>query len=126
MRGQYALGLGVVPGIYEEMKAQGLGKSLREIFIPEAMSAAIGHQAWVLAKMPHPNATKLFLNWLLTKDAQASWAKNVENNSRRLDVPVAYPDLQLNPSTKYWYKLGPENSVALVAKTQALATEALK
>ena len=40
-----------------------------------------------LSKAPHPNAAKVFLNWILTRDAQISWQKNLETNSLRMDIP---------------------------------------
>jgi len=43
-------------------------------------------------KAPHPNATKVFVNWLLTKDVQAHLMKGVQLNSRRKDVPLGAPD----------------------------------
>jgi ABC-type Fe3+ transport system substrate-binding protein len=47
-------------------------------------------------KAPHPNAAKVFINWLLSKDVQAHLAKGVELNSRRNDVPPGDPDLVLD------------------------------
>lgn len=37
--------------------------------------------------MPHPNAAKVFVNWLLTHATQTQLVKAVALNSRRLDVP---------------------------------------
>ena len=47
-------------------------------------------------KAPHPNAAKVFINWILTKDVQAHLTKGVELNSRRVDVPPGNPDLVLD------------------------------
>ena len=38
--------------------------------------------------MVHPNATKLFINWLLTKEGQTVLAQSYGNPSMRLDVPT--------------------------------------
>ncbi len=35
---------------------------------------------------PHPNAAKLFINWLLSRDGQAAWQKAVGHPSLRTDV----------------------------------------
>ena len=43
-------------------------------------------------RRPHPNATKVFVNWLLTQHAQTELAKLIELNSRRVDVPPAKAD----------------------------------
>jgi iron(III) transport system substrate-binding protein len=38
-------------------------------------------------KAPHPNATKLFVNWVLSKEGQSAWQKYMEVNSLRVDIP---------------------------------------
>jgi ABC-type Fe3+ transport system substrate-binding protein len=45
---------------------------------------------------PHPNATKVYVNWLLTRDVQASLMQAVQLNSRRNDVPLGAPDQALD------------------------------
>jgi iron(III) transport system substrate-binding protein len=40
----------------------------------------------VVSKAPHPNATKLFVNWVLSKEGQAAWQKHTEVNSLRVDI----------------------------------------
>ncbi|HEX4194598.1 MAG TPA: extracellular solute-binding protein [Stellaceae bacterium] len=47
-----------------------------------------GSGLFVFKDRPHPNATRVFINWLLSKDAQQGLAKATEQASRRLDVPV--------------------------------------
>jgi iron(III) transport system substrate-binding protein len=47
-------------------------------------------------KAPHPNAAKVFINWLLTKDTQTHLMKGVQLNSRRKDVPPGAPELILD------------------------------
>lgn len=41
---------------------------------------------------PHPNAAKLFVNWLLSKDTQTVLMQAVKLNSQRVDVPKGDPD----------------------------------
>jgi iron(III) transport system substrate-binding protein len=36
---------------------------------------------------PHPNAARVFVNWLLSRDGQISWQNAVRQNSLRTDVP---------------------------------------
>lgn len=45
-----------------------------------------------IAKPPHPNATKVFVNWLLSKDTQTMLMKAVQLNSQRADVPPGDPN----------------------------------
>jgi ABC-type Fe3+ transport system substrate-binding protein len=41
----------------------------------------------LINKAPHPNATKVFLNWLLSKEGQALWQRYSKTNSLRVDIP---------------------------------------
>jgi ABC-type Fe3+ transport system substrate-binding protein len=47
-----------------------------------------GSGLFVFKDRPHPNATRVFINWLLTRDVQYGMAKATEHASRRLDVPT--------------------------------------
>ena len=41
----------------------------------------------VMTKAPHPNAAKLFVNWVLSREGQTAWQKYAEVNSLRMDIP---------------------------------------
>jgi iron(III) transport system substrate-binding protein len=43
----------------------------------------------VIKNAPHPNATKVFVNWLLSKEGQATWGKAHGQPSRRVDVETS-------------------------------------
>ena len=56
---------------------------------PDNNLEAIGGGAlFVFKDRPHPNATRTFINWLLSKDVQEGMAKATEQTSRRQDVPI--------------------------------------
>ena len=52
---------------------------------------------------PHPNAAKLFLNWLLTKEGQTFYTQAYGQPSARLDVPTdgILPETIPQPGVKY-------------------------
>ncbi|HLB28973.1 MAG TPA: extracellular solute-binding protein, partial [Dehalococcoidia bacterium] len=50
------------------------------------LSAGAGAVA-MLNKAPHPNAAKVYVNWLLTQETQTALARAAKYASRRLDVP---------------------------------------
>ncbi|HEX9661469.1 MAG TPA: extracellular solute-binding protein [Candidatus Binatia bacterium] len=50
------------------------------------MSGGFGHVA-VVNKAPHPQATMVFLNWLLSREGQLKWQEKSDNNSLRTDIP---------------------------------------
>jgi ABC-type glycerol-3-phosphate transport system substrate-binding protein len=41
----------------------------------------------VMSKAPHPNAARLFTNWILSREGQSAWQKYTEVNSLRMDIP---------------------------------------
>jgi iron(III) transport system substrate-binding protein len=49
------------------------------------MSGGFGHLA-LINKAPHPNATAIFVNWLLSREGQLQWQRKSENNSLRTDI----------------------------------------
>jgi len=61
---------------------------------------------------PHPNATKLFVNWYLSQEGQTAFVNLIENySSRRTDVPEAN-----GPEAVPWSKIDIENSKASISK----------
>jgi ABC-type Fe3+ transport system substrate-binding protein len=52
----------------------------------------------VPSKGPHPAATKLFVNWLLSREVQARLMPAVQLNSRRADVKPGDPETALDPA----------------------------
>src|SRR5207249_4734449 len=86
----YPIALGLNPLLLGQFQKQGLGKNLKLYHFPEMDTVNSSSSAlWLVNKAPHPNAARLFINWLLTKDAQVVWAREVETNSRRVDVDDA-------------------------------------
>jgi iron(III) transport system substrate-binding protein len=61
-----------------------------------------GAGLYVFNQRPHPNATKVFVNWILSKEVQYGLAKVMLQDSRRLDLPsVAEPERVPIPGAKY-------------------------
>jgi hypothetical protein len=46
-------------------------------------------------RAPHPNAAKIYINWLLSREGQTLWSQLSGYASRRLDVPKDH----VNPMT---------------------------
>jgi ABC-type Fe3+ transport system substrate-binding protein len=53
---------------------------------------------------PHPNATKLFVNWILTREVQARLMPALKLNSRRIDVEPGAPDRLIPPGEAHLYE----------------------
>jgi ABC-type Fe3+ transport system substrate-binding protein len=96
VRGVAYFGMGpAVTGLLGQYKDAGVKLDIRAMGnTPELNDMSIGGSSlFVIERRPHPNATRLFVNWLLSKDVQYGLAKAQLQNSRRTDVPsVAPPD----------------------------------
>jgi ABC-type Fe3+ transport system substrate-binding protein len=44
----------------------------------------------IVKNPPHPNATKVLINWLLSREGQELWTKVMEQPTRRLDVETKW------------------------------------
>jgi ABC-type Fe3+ transport system substrate-binding protein len=44
----------------------------------------------IIKNRPHPNATKVFVNWLLGKEGQEVWTKSMSQPTRRRDVDTEW------------------------------------
>ena len=52
---------------------------------------------------PHPNAVKVYINYLLSKEGQTAWSKASGLTSRRLDVPHDHiPDVLVPDNNKQY------------------------
>lgn len=64
----------------------------------------------LISKAPHPNAAKLYINWLLSKEGQTSLVKANGYPSRRLDTPVPSEPWKFPAQEGYWVSYD-ENAV---------------
>ncbi len=90
VRGTAAFSLG--PDLAETLipyQKAGIPLDLRRMGdTPEVAMLSTGYGiAAIFNRPPHPNAAKLFMNWLLSKPIQTGLAKSAKNDSRRIDVP---------------------------------------
>jgi ABC-type Fe3+ transport system substrate-binding protein len=85
-----------------------------------------GATVYVFNKRPHPNATRVFLSWFLSREVQSGFAIATAQASRRTDVPHAGdPDAKPIPGAKYITPQREENQEAQ-DKVLALITEIKK
>jgi len=55
----------------------------------------------VIASAPHPNAAKLYVNWLLSREGQIAWQEETKYASLRVDVPKTNLILAPKPGKTY-------------------------
>jgi iron(III) transport system substrate-binding protein len=115
IRGGAHVGFGLHPLVLNEFVRDGLANNIKALDLPGA--GTVGGEIVVLFnKAPHPNAGKLFANWLLTKDGQAVWSKALNINSARLDVPVIDPSVA--PGTVDYGDPTQEELIPKISETQ--------
>src|SRR5262249_57439103 len=89
-RGRYPIAVGGDDTFVVEFRRQGLGQQVEPVALYSQLGGRQGPafgNAMLMNRAPHPNAAKVYLNWLLSQEGQSSWTRNTDRNSRRLDVP---------------------------------------
>ncbi|HEY7061873.1 MAG TPA: extracellular solute-binding protein [Chloroflexota bacterium] len=98
VRGRYPIALGQASAQLLRFQEQGLGRQVEPLGGKyQTLSIGVG-ALQLLDRAPHPNAAKLFINWILTAPAQERLAKETELNSRRLDVAPGDPSQLPDPA----------------------------
>lgn len=88
------------------LKSKGLPIELvRAEQLKESSYLTAGFGSVVLVNQaPHPNAARLYLNWLLSREGQTEWSRVSGYVSRRLDVPRDHLDPALIPQEGVTYQ----------------------
>ena len=100
--GRYPIAIGAAANGVRDFQSKGVGRSVELLQEPQYTYLGPAGLA-VLTKAPHPNATRVFIAWLLSQEGQDVWAQKstVDANTRRLDVKVYHPE-----NTPDWNRLG--------------------
>jgi iron(III) transport system substrate-binding protein len=113
-RGRYPILLGASDTVLAQLQKEGLrvGKVVGWRDYGTSTTAS-GGAVTLLDQAPHPNAAKVFINWLLSRDGQIAYSTAVGQASRRLDVPTDHlaPEAIPQPGGKYWPSYYEENVV---------------
>jgi iron(III) transport system substrate-binding protein len=102
VRGRYPIGIGVNAPHLQVFQKQGVGKNVKPFKEPKLASSIPGWGNMASINRPaHPNAARVYINWLLSKEGQSIWARTTLQNSRRLDVEVADPESLPQTGARY-------------------------
>lgn len=102
-RGKYPIGFGPNAEITAQFVGQGASLKLAMVEEDNRITSSSGGIG-VPARLAHPNAAILFVNWLLTKEGQSVYATSYGSASTRIDAskegidPLFIPD----PAKKYY------------------------
>jgi iron(III) transport system substrate-binding protein len=125
VRGRYPIAIGLNVLALQDFQGHGVGKNVKTLLLPEMDYQASGSVVWLLNRAPHPNAAKVLVNWLLTKGAQAAWAKELQTNSRFLGVEPGEPQTVVPPGLTLT-QIDSEELLPELVKTQDLAKQLIK
>lgn len=125
VRGKYPISIGFVRTLLVPFQKQGLGKNVMglEDKIPK-LTIGFGI-LFALEGAPHPNATKLYINWLLSQKTQTLLSQNIDHNSSRTDVPPVEAAVDQSRLSKY-RNADTEESKEYAGSLLPLIEEALK
>jgi iron(III) transport system substrate-binding protein len=94
-RGQYAMSLGpTMDSFLKRYKDAGLDVDIRPLGNTAELGAysnSGGSNLILMKDAPHPNAMKVFVNWMLSKDIATRLAKAQNQDSNRVDIPSQLP-----------------------------------
>jgi iron(III) transport system substrate-binding protein len=89
VQGRYPIGVGLQKEILDDFQKVGVGKNVSPLadrdYPLSSLIPGFGAVA-LMARAPHPNAAKVYVNWLMSAEGQRSWASTTTRNSRRVDV----------------------------------------
>jgi iron(III) transport system substrate-binding protein len=88
-RGQYAIGIGIGWEVINVFANVLPIKSLDPVRLKEGGYTASGwHNIALVKRAPQPNAARIYINWLLSREGQTQYSKISKEVSARLDVPT--------------------------------------
>lgn len=114
--GSHPIALGVRPKALPAYRSRGEATHVKFLDLPDADSVA-GTGLLTFNNTPHPAATQLFLNWVLTREGQTLMAQNLLTNSARVDVDPSEKD-GIGQTEKPYYETDRESNYAHTAATQ--------
>jgi ABC-type Fe3+ transport system substrate-binding protein len=127
IRGGMAVATGPNKALLDDFKSSGVTVNVTTQTLSDATYIQ-GGTVWLFKNAPNPNAAKLFINWLLSKEGQDNWMKlALQENSRRADVaPFDLERVPTDAEEKSLIFFDTEDWVIDVDKTQQLSAEILK
>ncbi len=127
VRGKYPIAIGDDSTNMFKFQKAGLGLNIKDLD-NGAIGLSMGFGGVMyLDRAPHPNAAKVYINWLLSAEGQKQVTQKVKLNSRRLDVPPADPGTAVNPKKMSQYVAHQEFELLAVRnRAKELASELIK
>jgi iron(III) transport system substrate-binding protein len=125
VRSRYPIALGLNEYVLVNFQKKGVGKSINAVEDPKTIVYWASGSSGIASfnRAPHPNAAKIYVNWLLSRAGQLDWVKT-RTNSRRLDVPPSEPGSAMKPGRVY-HNVQAEDMIPQRRRIQQMAKELL-
>lgn len=107
-RGKYSVGIGINPGGVKAAITDGAPIAIMPPFKEGVALGMAGGNVAVMDKAAHPNATRVFVNWVLSKEGQTVFSRAAGFASRRVDVTPEHLDPWRIPDPKIQYVMDNE------------------
>jgi ABC-type Fe3+ transport system substrate-binding protein len=104
VRGRYPIWVGIQESTLVTFLREGLGQNVRPLAAGTDAGSRLSVGSgglMIVNQAPHPNAARVFANWLLSREGQTAWVEETSGASRRLDVTVGAPDKRPDPRRQY-------------------------
>lgn len=130
LRGSYAIALGAEDDDMDKLKKEGL--PLAAVYelsdLPGTLSAGVGQLA-LMSNAPHPNAARVFINWMASKDGMELFARTRGGAPTRNDVNELsfLPEEAVpKPGVEYFDSFGWEFTLSTKEKIRERMVELLR
>ncbi len=119
-QGKYPVGIGISLAMTSQFRDMGAPLGFAGMGEPSFLSPGPGN-LYLFDKPPHPNAAKLYANWILTKEGQEMFARALGYPSNRADVSNDHMDPALVPQENILVKR--EEYIGLQAEMRAVSDD---
>lgn len=101
-RGKYLAGL--APSKETVGEFQQVGAPIQWAVAAEGDYLTGGGSLSYFDRAPHPNAAKVFVNWILSKEGLTAWSRTALMSTSRKDVPTDFlpPEARRDPNLRYF------------------------
>lgn len=128
VRGRFPISVGFKPAALQQFRQEKLADAIKPLDPDTEAGAGLStsaSHATLINKAPHPNAAKVFVNWLLSRDGQKAFIEATNLMSARTDVEAGDPFFSPKPNVKY-FQLNHELMLPFKTKAQDIAKEMFK
>jgi ABC-type Fe3+ transport system substrate-binding protein len=129
VRGAYPIGFAVDTSYLEDLQREGIGKNVVPLAPSTDAATRISQGSSAVSMIgnsPHPNAAKVFVNWLLSREGQTAWGKYAQESSRRLDVTEGPPGRRPDPNRQYRGDVAREDLLYLPERCTEIGRQVIK